>query len=155
MAVIVVGTDGSPSAQRAVSWALGEARIRGAELRLVHAWMVPLLDAIPEPWAIGVRPLDSGSEQRVHDKLRAEAAAFLEATVGEARRSEPTLEIEGELVEARPAHALLEAARSADLLVVGSRGGGGFAGLRLGSVSSQCVHHAPCPVVVVPEEAGS
>jgi nucleotide-binding universal stress UspA family protein len=155
MATIVVGTDGSPSAQRAVSWALGEARVRGADIRLVHAWMVPLLDAIPEPWAIGVPPLDPGNEQRVHDRLREAAASFLEGVVSEARRREPTLRIEGELVEARPAHALLEAARKAELLVVGSRGGGGFAGLHLGSVSSQCVHHAPCPVVVVPDPAGS
>jgi nucleotide-binding universal stress UspA family protein len=151
MATVVVGTDGSPSAQRAVSWALGEARIRGADVRLVHAWMVPLLDALPEPWAIGVPALDAGNEQRVHDKLEEAAGAFLDGVVNEARRREPTLGIEGELVEARPAHALLEAARGADLLVVGSRGGGGFAGLRLGSVSSQCVHHAPCPVVVVPD----
>jgi nucleotide-binding universal stress UspA family protein len=155
MAAIVVGTDGSPSAQRAVSWALGEARVHGAELRLVHAWMVPLLDAVPEPWAIGVQPLDPGNEQRVHDRLREAAAALLDGVVNEAREREPTLRIEGELVEARPAHALIEASRDADLLVVGSRGGGGFAGLHLGSVSSQCVHHARCPVVVVPDPAGS
>jgi nucleotide-binding universal stress UspA family protein len=80
---------------------------------------------------------------------------LLDGVVSEARKREPKLRIEGELVEARPAHALIDASRDADLLVVGSRGGGGFAGLHIGSVSSQCVHHARCPVVVVPAEAGS
>lgn len=150
MATIVVGTDGSPSARRAVDWALGEARLRGAEVRLVHAWMLPLIDAIPEPWAIGMPPLGPGDEERVHEKIEGAARALLENAVEEARGREPSLSIEGELVEARAAHALLQAARDADLLVVGSRGGGGFAGLHLGSVSSQCVHHAECPVVVVP-----
>lgn len=150
MATIVVGTDGSPSAQRAVDWALGEARLRGAEVKIVHAWMVPLIDAVPEPWVIGVPPFGPGDEQRVHEKIEAAALALLDDAVNAAREREPGLSIAGELVEARPAHALLEAAREADLLVVGSRGGGGFAGLHLGSVSSQCVHHAECPVLVVP-----
>lgn len=150
MATIVVGIDGSPSARQAVDWALGEARVRGAEVRLVHAWMLPLIDAIPEPWAIGLPPLGPGDEERVHEKIEGAARALLENAVKEAREREPSLSIEGELVEARAAHALLQSARGADLLVVGSRGGGGFAGLHLGSVSSQCVHHAECPVVVVP-----
>jgi nucleotide-binding universal stress UspA family protein len=150
MATIVVGTDGSPSAQRAVDWALGEARLRGAEVRIVHAWMVPLIDAVPEPWVIGVPPFGPGDEQRVHEKIEAAALALLDDAVSAAREREPGLSVAGELVEARPAHALLEAAREADMLVVGSRGGGGFAGLHLGSVSSQCVHHAEGPVVVVP-----
>jgi nucleotide-binding universal stress UspA family protein len=70
--------------------------------------------------------------------------------VDRAKAAEPDLEILGGLVEDRPATALLSAARDAELLVVGSRGRGGFAGLLLGSVSAQCVHHAPCPMVVVP-----
>jgi len=150
MATIVVGTDGSPSAQQAVRWALGEARLRGAGVRLVHAWMLPLIDAIPEPWAIGIPPLGPGDEERVHERIEAAARALLDDAVEKAQEDEPALSIEGELVEARPAHALLQSARGADLLVVGSRGRGGFAGLRLGSVSTQCVHHAECPVVVVP-----
>ena len=150
MATIVVGTDGSPSAQQAVRWALGEARVRGAGVRLVHAWMLPLIDAIPEPWAIGVPPLGPGDEERVHEKIEAAARALLDKAVEKAREEEPAVSIEGELVEARPAHALLQSGRGADLLVVGSRGRGGFAGLHLGSVSSQCVQHAECPVVVVP-----
>jgi nucleotide-binding universal stress UspA family protein len=148
MAKIVVGTDGSPSAQRAVSWALGEARLRGAALHIVHAWMVPLVDALPEPWLLA-RPIGH-TEEGLEEQLGAAAREFLEATVAEAKAAEPELDVIGELAEMRPAAALLAAARDADLLVVGSRGHGGFAGLLLGSVSSQCVHHAPCPVVVVP-----
>jgi nucleotide-binding universal stress UspA family protein len=148
---IVVGTDGSPGAQRAVSWALGEARLRKAPLQVVHAWMVPLIDALPEPWAVGAPSLGP-SDDDVHDHLEAAARNLLDACVDEARSADPGVEIHGELVEGRPAAALLEAARNADLLVVGSRGRGGFAGLLLGSVSAQCVHHAPCPVVVVPQD---
>ncbi len=151
MAGIVVGTDGSPSAQRAVRWALGEARLRGEPLTVLHAWLAPLIAALPEPWAVGA-PTFGPSDEQVYDSLRSAARAILDAEVEEARRREPGLDVRGELVEAHPATALLEAAREADLLVVGSRGHGGFTGLLLGSVSSQCVHHAPCPVVVVPPE---
>jgi nucleotide-binding universal stress UspA family protein len=148
MAKIVVGTDGSPSAQRAVRWALGEARLRKAPLHIVHAWTVPLMEALPEPWLLAT-PIGH-TDDELEDRLAAGAREFLEATVAEAKAAAPELDVIGELAEMRPAAALLAAARDADLLVVGSRGHGGFAGLLLGSVSSQCVHHAPCPVVVVP-----
>ena len=150
MGKVVVGTDGSPSAQRAVRWALGEASLRKAPLHIVHAWMVPLVDALPEPWLIAT-PVGHADDE-LHDRLAAGAREFLEAAVAEAKAAEPGLDVIGELAEMRPAAALLAAARDADLLVVGSRGHGGFAGLLLGSVSSQCVHHAPCPVVVGPAE---
>jgi nucleotide-binding universal stress UspA family protein len=110
--------------------------------------MVPLVDALPEPWLLA-RPIGH-TEEELENQLGAGAREFLEATVAEAKAAEPELDVIGELAEMRPAAALLAAARDADLLVVGSRGHGGFAGLLLGSVSSQCVHHAPCPVVVVP-----
>ena len=150
MAKIVVGTDGSPSAQAAVRWALGEARLRGAALHIVHAWLVPLVEALPEPWLLAtpVGHVDSELENR----LAAGARELLEDAVAEAKAAEPGVDVLGELTEMRPAAALLAAAADADLLVVGSRGHGGFKGLLLGSVGSQCVHHAPCPVVVVPAE---
>ena len=152
MATIVVGTDGSPGARQAVDWALGEARLRGAEVRLVHAWMLPLIDAVPETWVIGVPPFGPGDEELVHEKIEAAALALLQDTVAQAREQEPTLSIEGELVEAHAAAALIAVAHDADLLVIGSRGRGGFTGLLLGSVGAQCVHHARCPVVVVPPD---
>jgi nucleotide-binding universal stress UspA family protein len=112
--------------------------------------MVPFVDALPEPWLIAT-PVGH-TDDELHDRLAAGARELLEAAVAEAMAAEPGLDVIGELAEMRPAAALLGAARDADLLVVGSRGHGGFAGLLLGSVSSQCVHHAPCPVVVVPAE---
>jgi nucleotide-binding universal stress UspA family protein len=148
---IVVATDGSPSAEGALRWALGEARLREVPVTVLHAWLAPLMAALPEPWAVGT-PTFGPSDEQVYDGLRSAARAILDAAVEEARRLEPGLDVRGELVEAHPASALLEAAKDADLLVVGTRGHGGFAGLLLGSVSSQCVHHAPCPVVVVPPE---
>jgi len=149
MGTIVVGVDGSPGSLEALRWAQVEAGLRGADVRVVHAWMVPLIDAVPEPWAIGTPSLGP-SEDEVHEHLEAAAKRVLATAVDEARSADSALKVEGELAEARPATALLAAAQDADLLVVGSRGRGGFAGLLLGSVSAQCVHHAPCPVVVVP-----
>jgi nucleotide-binding universal stress UspA family protein len=150
--MIVVGVDGSSGGLEALRWALAEASVRGAAVRIVHAWMVPLIDALPEPWAVGSPPLGP-SDDEVHEHLEAAARTVLDASLAEARSADPGVEVRGELVEARPAAALLAAAEDADLLVVGSRGRGGFAALLLGSVSAQCVHHAPCPVVVVPPAA--
>jgi len=150
---IVVGVDGSPGAATALRWALAEARLRQAVLRVVHAWMVPLIEALPEASVLGRTPLGTADEE-LYDHLRADAMEVLDASLHLARKEEPEpeLEIEGELAEARAASALIDAAKDADLLVVGSRGRGGFSGLLLGSVSAQCVHHAPCPVVVVPQD---
>ena len=154
MAGIVVGVDGSQGGLKALDWALAEARLRRASLRVVHAWMLPLIEALPEPWVVG-SPSVGPSTDEVRNHVEAAARDVLSASVDRARSTAPEVEIAGELVEGRAAVALLDAARDADLLVVGSRGRGGFAGLLLGSVSGQCVHHARCPVVVVPEKPAS
>jgi nucleotide-binding universal stress UspA family protein len=150
---IVVGVDGSPGGARALDWAVGEARLRGSQLKVIHAWMVPLIDAIPDPWVIGSPPIQP-SDEEVYAHLGAAAGRVLDDSLIGAK-AEGGVEVDGELVESHAATALITAAHDADLLVVGSRGRGGFTGLLLGSVSAQCVHHAPCPVVVVPPERES
>jgi nucleotide-binding universal stress UspA family protein len=126
---IVVGVDGSADGHRALAWAVEEARLRACELDVVQAWEY-----------LGVYTVDPDSRQLAHSKLEA-AVAGLETS---------GVDVKPRLVEGRPVEALLEAARDADLLVVGSRGHGGLAATVLGSVSTGVVRHAPCPVVVVP-----
>jgi nucleotide-binding universal stress UspA family protein len=142
MTGIVVGVDGSPGSRRALEWAATEARIRGLPLRLVSAWYPPASLYGGLGWAgldaeviAGLREL---ADQRL-DKVCEDAAAILDG-----------LQVERVVVEDLAAHALIEAAADADLLVVGTRGHGGFVGLLLGSVSQECAHHTPCPIVIVP-----
>lgn len=142
---IVVGVDGSEASAAALRWALEEARRRGTTLRLVHAWHRPL-EAAPM-----AAPMWLDGE--VFESLRTAAAELLDRMVAEAGDAATGVELERIVVEAGAARALLAAADGADLLVVGSRGHGGFLGLLLGSVSQQCAHHAPCPVVIVPAPA--
>jgi nucleotide-binding universal stress UspA family protein len=135
---IVVGVDGSDDGRRALDWALDEARARRCAVEVVHAWRPPLLAGYP------LDPLATGTEE-FEDAARTVMGRALEDVdvTGLVGPVEPTLRI------ARPASALLEAAEHADLVVVGSRGVGGFRGLLVGSVSLQVARHSPCPVVVV------
>ena len=136
---IVVGFDGSPSALAALRWALDEARLRGSHVLVLQAWSVPVL-AYASPYAAApVLELVEANRRAAEDTV---ANALEEADCHD-------LVVEHAVVEGGAAEALLDAAADADLLVVGSRGHGGFAGLLLGSVSQQCAHHAPCPVVIV------
>lgn len=133
---IVVGVDGSEPAARALQWAISEARVRSATVQAVHAWSYPL--------AMGVGA--NASELLMRG---AESAA--EAVLDHAVASRPDdVVVEPVLTLGLAAETLLDASKGADLLVVGSRGHGGFFGLLLGSVSQQCAHHAACPVVIVP-----
>jgi nucleotide-binding universal stress UspA family protein len=140
MGVIVVGVDGSAGAKAALRFALEEARFRQARLRAVHA--------------IGSfgshRPLEWGDVRAVH---RA-AEQLLENVTREVAGEFDDVQIERRVVEGTPASGLVDESRGADLLVVGSRGEGGFPGLSLGAVSQQCAQHTTCPVVIVhkPEE---
>jgi nucleotide-binding universal stress UspA family protein len=136
---IVVGVDGSEPSRVALRWAIAEARLRGARVEAVHAWQVPYVGGDPY-LAGGFYP--GLIETAGSDTLQ--AAIDAEDTSGLARPVEPILTAGG------AAGALLDAAKDADLLVVGSRGRGGFASLVLGSVSHHLAHHATCPVVVVP-----
>lgn len=131
--LIVVGVDGSEQSLAALRWAVDEARLRHGQVRLVTAWHYPPVPSTVE---------DSGTNDSFHAAERVQAGA-LEAVAAEG------VDISGTLVRDPPATALLDAAKDADLLIVGSRGHGGFAGLLLGSVSSQVAHHAPCPVLIV------
>jgi nucleotide-binding universal stress UspA family protein len=144
---IVVGVDGSEPSGRALRWALREAAARGDRVVALTAFQVPLLGTGEFPWSIAPPP--SYVELEVED-LRQAGLERLEQEVA-AATSETGVDVPRELrvVESAAAQALLAAAEQADLLVVGSRGRGGFTGLLLGSVSSQCSQHAPCPVVIV------
>lgn len=137
---IIVGVDGSDASKAALVWAAQEARIRGDALVAVLAWTPGVVTAGPWPGMVPV-PVD--------DDIGEEAKATLAAVVESVHDRISEVEIEQRVVHGPPASALLAAARDAELLVVGSRGHGGFTGLLLGSVSQQCAQHAPCPVVIV------
>lgn len=136
MSRIVVGVDGSTTSDRALDWAVEDARRRGATIVVVHAWSMPRTDPYV-PLA-----LDPGMfEEAGRSVLRAAVERI--AAHPEAPPVETVLACES------PTRALLEAAAGADLLVVGSHGRGGFSGMLLGSVSQHVLHHATVPVVVV------
>ena len=142
MSGVVVGVDGSPGGRLALRFALEEARLRGLPLRLVCAWQTPL----SEYESLTLSPdLDLRlNAEREAQEIVAAAAAELGA--------EPGVPVEAEAFEGHPALVLADVAKDADLLVVGSRGRGGFKALVLGSVSTSVLHHAPCPVVIVPAQ---
>jgi nucleotide-binding universal stress UspA family protein len=139
MATIVVGVDGSVGAREALLHALGEARLRGARLRAVAAWHMSTMAYAGGGFAPGIDPAV------FEESARAELDAALAALGSQA----DGVEIDRVVRMGQPAQVLVEEARGAELLVVGSRGHGGFAGLLLGSVSHQCAMYASCPVVVV------
>jgi nucleotide-binding universal stress UspA family protein len=139
---VVVGVDGSRGSSEALRWAIAEARLRKAPLRAVHAWVyvqpdVPSLVGYPYEYV-----------HSVVDDRRQAAELTLERATSELAEAHD-IEIERILAEGPAARVLIEAVGADDLLVVGSRGHGGFTSLLLGSVSQQCAHHAPCPVVIV------
>ena len=120
-----------------------------AELDVVHAWHLPFA-IVPPPINLAYQADIEALERSAEALLDAEVEAVSGCTAGPSPR-----QVEKILVRDTATRALLETAKGADLLVVGSRGRGGFGGLLLGSVSSQCVHHAPCPVTVVRETLDS
>ena len=138
---IVVGVDGSDGSIEALRWALAEAKLRGDTVDVLHSWHYPYA-AYTE-----VTGMAAGVVSR--EDLEKVAQEVLDTSVERVSADAAGVEVNRVLVQGGAAASLLEAAVGADLLVVGSRGHGGFTGLLLGSVSQHSVHHAPCPVVVV------
>lgn len=137
---VVVGVDGSPHCTAALEFALTEAQVRGAELRVVHAWSdVPLV-------GIGGPHLQWESIQQREDAVLAETLAGWQSQF-------PDVTIRREVVHDRPVRHLLTHADDAQLLVVGHRGRGGFRGMMVGSTSRALLHAAPCPLAVVRDPA--
>ncbi|TFD74418.1 universal stress protein [Cryobacterium fucosi] len=132
--LVVVGVDGSPESIAALRWAVDEARLRHGRVLLVTSWSYP-----PRTADVDGEYIDDRSE-RGAERIQAIA---LDAVPSEG------VDVTGHVLQGPSASVLLDAASGADLLIVGSRGLGGFSGLLLGSVSSQLVHHAPCPVLIV------
>ncbi len=130
---IVVGVDGSEQSQEALQWAVDEARRRDATVEAVYAWH--------QAWVAPTHILGDVEPfaQKALEQLDAAIAAV--DTTG--------VTVERKLMTCPAAQALIHEGKGAALLVVGSRGRGGFSGLLLGSVSLQAAHHAPCPVVIV------
>lgn len=145
MGVIVVGVDHSEAAKAALRFALEEAQLRDATLRAVHVWQFSYPGGAGVEGAYAIPGFDLES-------LRNAADASLEAIVAEVIPDPGEVEVVLRVVEGSAGAVLIDESQNADLLVVGSRGRGGFAGLLLGSVSQQCAHHASCPVVVIPHE---
>jgi nucleotide-binding universal stress UspA family protein len=137
---IVVGVDGSPHGLRALRFALAEAQLRGCSLKAVSVWHIPPA-AYDGGWA--PPPVEYEAMEEGTKKVLATSLTEVDA-VGSG------IAVTSLVREGQPAEVLVEEAKDADLLVVGSRGLGGFRGLLLGSVGQQVAHHAPCPVVIVP-----
>jgi len=133
---IVVGIDGSGGSIAALSWAVEESLRSDAELVLVHGWIYPYAGSragITEP----------------RDEMRLDAMRTLEAAALTVHELAPAVRCHSIITEESPAKAIIDAAADADLVVVGSRGHGGFAALLLGSVSRTVLQHSPRPVVVI------
>lgn len=143
MKTIVVGVDGSAAGESALDYAVGEAVEKKAKLLIVSAFTVP-------PLVVAGVAAEAGFFEAARSEAHEHAAAVASASVERARALASTLDCEEILVGGPPANAILEAAESAILIVVGREGHGGISGRLLGSVSQHIVQHAHCPVVVVP-----
>ena len=131
---IVVGIDGSLESARALEWAITQARRSGAILEIVTVWMFPM--------AVGYAFTTTVNE--VRDRAR----SLVDEAIRHVRDVAPDVVVRGEITEQSPGPALVKASKGADLLVVGSRGMGGFEELLVGSVARYCARHASCSVVL-------
>lgn len=136
---VLVGVDGSPGSVAAVRFALAEARLRGGELHLVHAWLDTVSGYGGRPWAMPATTLREEADTVLREAMR---SAWSDGP--------PDVQVRAETIEGLDWDVLTEVAEAADLLVVGRRGRTGWSSLLLGSVSLRCITYSPCPVAVVP-----
>jgi nucleotide-binding universal stress UspA family protein len=136
---IVVGVDGSPASAQALRWAVGQGRLTGGEVHAVISWLPPTV----YDWGPAISDIDWAKDSR----------RALDDTIADTLDPDDAAKVQRHVIQGHPAQALTDAADDADLLVVGSRGHGGFTGMLLGSVSHHVIAHAPCPVVVIHGEA--
>lgn len=135
---IVVGTDGSENSLAAIKWAMHEGSLRGVAVDVIHSWQfTPMADPI------GVAVIPPSTD------LQAAAQKVLTTAMNKVANEREGVIVHELVVQGSAVSTLLDAGRNAELLVVGRRGHGGFIGLLLGSVATQVVNHAKCPVVVV------
>ncbi len=136
---IVVGVDGSEGSRRALHWAIDEAKIRGSAIEIVHTWnFTPPLDPVGGFVLIPEKDFQESAQLLVDNLLK---------SVSEMTSS---ISISTHVERGSASQILLNRAQTADLLVVGRRGHGGFIELIIGSTAAQVSHHAQCPVVIIP-----
>jgi nucleotide-binding universal stress UspA family protein len=136
---VVVGVDGSAESVEALRWAAAYATATGATIDAVLSWHYPAAVGV----AAGVAP------KPVHDDVRASMLAVMEKALTEVFGTTAPDNVHTKITYGHPAVVLVDESQNADLLVVGNRGQGAFAGMLTGSVSIHCVNNAHCPVVVV------
>jgi nucleotide-binding universal stress UspA family protein len=137
---IVVGVDGSPTSRVALRWAVRQAKLTNGTVDAVIAWEIPMVLQ-----SYGWAPIYVEEE----GDFKADARKTLDTVISEEIGPTDSQQVRSLVVNGHPAQALIDAADGADMLVVGSRGHGSFAEALIGSVSQHCVHHAPCPVLIV------
>jgi nucleotide-binding universal stress UspA family protein len=137
---IVAGVDGSDSSLSALRWAVRQAGLTGAAVDAVAAWHYPVAAG-----GFGYVPMGTGEDYDFKEITEKALADAISSTVDPGS----DVRVRGHVIEGNAAKVLLDASDGADLLVLGSRGHGGFAEALLGSVSQHCVHHAHCPVLVI------
>lgn len=154
---IVVGVDGSDTSNRALAWAIDEARRRDTKVTAVHAFRLPELayehrhvDAyVPGNVARQIDERQRELREQLVEGAERDGKAVIEKAVETVGGLPEEVVLDDVAIVGDPARTLVSHSETAELLVVGSRGLGGFRGLLLGSVSQQCAQHAHCPVVVV------
>jgi nucleotide-binding universal stress UspA family protein len=140
---IVVGVDGSPSSREGLRWAVRQAELTGASVEAITSWSSPAMVGMGTPFT----DADAGGGD--DGGIKVAAQDMLRSAIAEAAGQSPGVAVKAEVGEGSTAQLLLDAAKGASMVVVGSRGHGGLTGTLLGSVGQTLSQHAPCPVLII------